>query len=157
MAEARNPLADRIARTLHAIGGTFAMTAVVVVGAVLLMLRREWRLSVSLVTSLVASSGASNLLKGTVRRTRPEDAVLEDAKPAFPSGHATSAGALGAAIVLIAPRGWVVVLALVWAAAMAWSRAYLLVHWLSDTVAGVLMGASIAVLVHRAIHRVPPP
>lgn len=151
MADTRNPMADRVARVLNAIGGTSAMTAVGAVGALVLWMRHERRSAAFLVTSLVLSSAASNLLKFVVGRTRPADAVIEDARPAFPSGHATSAGALGVALALLLRQPWAGALVPLWAASMVWSRTYLLLHWLSDTVAGVLLGASISVLVDRAI------
>jgi len=156
MADVRSSGADRIARSLNAIGGTPAMTAVVTVAGLVLLARSERRSAALLVTSLVASSGASNLLKVVVGRTRPVDAVMEDRRPAFPSGHATSAGALGIAIALMVRRPWVVALVPVWAGSMVWSRTYLRLHWLSDTVAGVLLGASIAVVSDRVIHRPSP-
>ncbi|MBM6588645.1 phosphatase PAP2 family protein [Brevibacterium sp. RIT 803] len=41
---------------------------------------------------------------------------------------------------------WSMILAFVWIALMMWSRTALQVHWLSDTIAGALIGASAAVL-----------
>lgn len=153
MADFPSPGADRIARTLNSIGGTPAMTAVVTVASLVMLARRERRAAAFLVTSLVASSAASNLLKVIVGRARPIDAVIEDRRPAFPSGHATSAGALGVALGLLVRRPWAWALVPVWAVSMAWSRTYLLLHWLSDTVAGLLLGASISVLADRLMPR----
>jgi undecaprenyl-diphosphatase len=36
---------------------------------------------------------------------------------------------------------------------MAWSRTYLEVHWLSDVVAGALLGSGVALLVFAAAQR----
>jgi undecaprenyl-diphosphatase len=76
---------------------------------------------------------------------------------AFPSGHAAYASATCVALVLLfaAPgpgrrRWWT--LAALGIIVMAWSRTYFQVHWLSDVVAGSLLGVGIALLVLGGAH-----
>jgi undecaprenyl-diphosphatase len=62
----------------------------------------------------------------------------------FPSDHATMAGAIAAGILLVSWRlGIFAVLA---ALLMAFARVYVGVHWPRDVVAGLLLGATIAVV-----------
>jgi undecaprenyl-diphosphatase len=77
----------------------------------------------------------------------------------FPSGHATYAGATCIALVLLFTRPgaqrriwWA--LAGLGIAVMAWSRTYLQVHWLSDAVAGSLLGIGVALAVFAAVQLV---
>lgn len=114
MVTARSPAADGIARTLNAIGGTLVMTTVVVVPALVLTGLREWRAGGALVMSMVVASCASDLLKVIVGRARPDDVLIGVAGDAFPSGHATSAAALGVAVALIVRQLWAWALAAIW-------------------------------------------
>ena len=94
----------------------------------------------------------SSLLKMLVDRPRPPAGLVHPVGSSYPSGHATYAGTTAVALVLLftAPgRGrrlwWTAAgLAIV---AMAWSRTYLRVHWLSDVVAGALLGIGITLVV----------
>ena len=86
------------------------------------------------------------------RRSRPSSIVRAHptrsstrSGASFPSGHAAYAGATAVALVLLftapGPRRalwWL--LAALGIVGMAWSRTYLQVHWLSDVVAGALLG-----------------
>jgi undecaprenyl-diphosphatase len=125
-------------------------------------LLRRWtgHLSVALapVLSLVLAAITSTVAKAAFGRVRPPIDVHEVhvASPAFPSGHATDAAGffLAAAFVLsitvvhrrqarLACFGT----ALFCAALVGVSRLVLGVHWLSDVVAGWVLGTAIAVIV----------
>jgi membrane-associated phospholipid phosphatase len=69
----------------------------------------------------------------------------------FPSGHAVAASVtVVAAVIALAPpgrrRAWWVLAAMAFSILMGLSRAYLGAHWLSDAVAGILLGTSCAVV-----------
>jgi undecaprenyl-diphosphatase len=103
------------------------------------------------------SAGLANAfllcVKGRVRRPRPYDIARSrhfDVDPlawfpsdrfSFPSGHALNAFAIGTVIALAFPLTAVPVLAI--AASVAASRVVLGLHWLSDVLAGGLVGAMI--------------
>jgi undecaprenyl-diphosphatase len=111
------------------------------------------------------SAGLANAflvcVKGWVRRPRP----CERAKPrhfdvdplawfpsdrfSFPSGHALNAFAIGSVVVLAFPLAALPVLVL--AASVAASRVVLGLHWLSDVLAGALVGLFIGTFVWRAL------
>ena len=119
----------------------------------------------------VASLGLSvvlvHLLKLLVRRPRPQVEQLLVSLPAdwsFPSAHTAQAAAFFLAVALIArhhlpPRPAIAaaVVALVVIVLVGWSRVHLQVHFLSDVVAGGLIGALIALAVVVAHGRRPQP
>ena len=131
--------------------GLWRALSLVAVGLVLLVARR-W---VALLAFAAAESIApllSALLKAAVDRPRPPGGMVQPVGSSFPSGHATYGGATAVALVVLftvpGPRRrlwWA--LAVLGIAVMAWSRTYLQVHWLSDVVAGSLLGAGVAAVV----------
>ena len=117
-----------------------------------------------LAAGVVSAAIANALLvcvKKRVRRPRPCDRVRAhsfDIGPlawfpsdrfSFPSGHALNSFAIGSVIALAFPVGSVPVFAV--AASVAASRVVLGLHWLSDVLAGSLVGLLIGTAVFLAL------
>ncbi|MER9303304.1 phosphatase PAP2 family protein [Mesorhizobium sp. M0293] len=119
-----------------------------------LMLAYNWTCLAFLVLSAAGLSGlAVNLLKYAIGRARPlyfgDFGVLAlhpfafDARFAgFPSGHATTMGAVFGVALLLFPRRWYIALAIT--ACIASTRVFVGVHYPSDTVAGFGLGCAFA-------------
>lgn len=105
------------------------------------------------VVAVAAADLLATLLKLAVARDRPYVAFPER-EPllramldlSFPSGHAATAFAGATVLAALLPRSRVLPL-LVLAAAVAWSRVYVGVHYVSDVVAGAVLGVGIALAV----------
>jgi undecaprenyl-diphosphatase len=140
-----------VARAMSVIGGPVVTTPLRVAIALWLAGRRQWLRFSSFVAAVVASELCIGPIKAVVERARPVGGLVLTHGMSFPSGHA-SAGAVTAMGVVIAlthpgrPRIHWFVAATVFAAAMAMSRTYLGVHWLSDVVAGACFGVGWALL-----------
>jgi undecaprenyl-diphosphatase len=96
---------------------------------------------------------AADVLKAAIPRSRPPGHALV-ARPhshSFPSGHATTSFACAAVLALALPR-LRVPLALL-AAAVAWSRVYVGVHFPLDVLAGAVLGTALGVAVFRGLRR----
>jgi undecaprenyl-diphosphatase len=115
--------------------------------------------------AFVAAALASALLvcvKRRVRRPRPCELVhapgfepgplvwFPSDRFSFPSGHALNAFAVASVLALGYPLA--APLALFVAANVAASRVVLGLHWLSDVVAGALVGASLGFVAWRVLH-----
>ncbi len=97
-----------------------------------------WTLVADVLGELVSDG-----FKAAIPRARPHLDVLV-ARPhghSFPSGHATTSFACATVLAQFAPRLRVPLLLL--AAAIAWSRVYVGVHYPLDVLAGVLLGTAI--------------
>jgi len=96
----------------------------------------------------VGESLLNNVLKMLVGRDRPPVVHLVDAGgSSFPSGHSAAAASCWLAIALVARRwspgsAWLVVVAIGTACMVALSRTMLGVHWLTDVLAGLIVGWS---------------
>ena len=146
------PLLTDLALVFNWLGrGVGRALALTLVGLILLR-RRRW---LALAAFAVAESLApllSTLLKVLVDRARPPDGLVYPVGATFPSGHATYAGATCLALVLLfttpgTRRTWWWALASLGVVGMAWSRTYLQVHWLTDVIAGALLGSGVSLLV----------
>lgn len=123
-------------------GGLIIPLAIV---AAFVIARRPWD-ALIVAASAGITAGAVQLVKHLVGRARPEEMLVTSDYGSFPSGHSAHAVALGVATALVLGRVWMRALAALWAITMMWSRTYLLVHWLSDTVGGALIGLAVACL-----------
>ncbi|MCD2442943.1 phosphatase PAP2 family protein [Agromyces sp. SYSU K20354] len=150
----RGPVGDTTSYFMNFIGGgRFAVFAVPVTTAVvLLIVRRPWAAGYFIVGS-AASAGVVQLLKNTFDRGRPEDMIVASDFGSFPSGHAANAATIAVVFGVLFPHVWVWVLGAVYAVLMALSRTYLGAHWLSDTVGGMLVGAGVALVLWAAFAR----
>lgn len=131
-------------------GGWFATFAVpLAAAALLLVIRRPWGALFAL-SAFAVSAAAVQVLKAIFGRARPEDILVASDYGSFPSGHTANAATIAAVAVVLFPRIWVALLAAAWTVTMALSRTVLHAHWLSDTVAGTLVGIGAALLVAAA-------
>ena len=113
----------------------------------------------ALVTAAVLSADLLGLaLKQAIGRPRPF-AVDADPAPlvampiglAFPSGHAATSFAGATLLALAVPRAAVPLFVL--AAAIAWSRVYVGVHYPLDILAGAALGTAVALAAARLTRR----
>jgi YegS/Rv2252/BmrU family lipid kinase len=148
---------DWLQHTALAVQATFStwpMTALTVLVAGLLLLRKhrraaQWTVLVMLATSLLTTG-----IKLLVGRDRPvwESAITTLPSYSFPSGHSSSVAAAAAVttvltLMLVRRRGLrraIITAAIVVALVVGADRVFLGVHNLSDVVAGYLLGAAVA-------------
>ena len=126
--------------------------------ALLLALRKGTmrKAAVRGVLSIAATSPLANaVLKPLLPRRRPAASELPAyqtiANPprssSFPSGHSASAAAFATAVAMESPRTALAVVPL--AAAVAYSRIHVGVHWTSDVVVGAALGTGVALATER--------
>lgn len=114
----------------------------------------EWN-AIGTAASVVVATGITEALKYTVKRPRPYVTYpdiqnkLVESDPSFPSGHSSAAFAIATSLSLDYPEWYVIAPSYLWASAVAYSRMDLGVHYPSDVLAGMVIGAGSAYLGHK--------
>jgi undecaprenyl-diphosphatase len=103
---------------------------------------RPWALTMLL--SIIALAAIVLVTKFSVRRRRPEGewgAIYRSTDPhSFPSGHAARAMLIAVLAIGLGPA-WLAALLCVWMPLVSLARVAMGVHYLSDVVAGAVLGA----------------
>ena len=148
-----SPMLDRVASAVSLFGSEF----VVVFGLALLVVfawQRRWRDLVAVVLVIVGAEALTLLLKEVLQRARPESVVAFIAADQFslPSGHATRGAAFYAYIAhLVRFRALVTAGLAVLVICIGLARMYLGVHFLSDVLAGYVVGIAWTAVVVRSL------
>ena len=151
MVAGRTPPLTAIAKVFNILGLVYVTLPPRIAVAGLLALRRRWWQLAAFTAAVVVSEVLIGLLKGIYDRPRPPGSLVVTTGTSFPSGHAVAAAVtvVAAVIALVPPgrrRAWWVLAAMAFSVLMGLSRVYLGAHWLSDAVAGILLGISCAVV-----------
>lgn len=130
----------------------------------------SWQVPYRFTLAHVSAVGGTMLLKRLLKRPRPyallpeirarrsSDIVGVKVKDpyAFPSGHTAVAFAMITSLSLSHPQWYVMAPGYAWAAAIGMSRIWLGLHYPSDVLGGVLLGAAASVGIHLLRHAITP-
>ncbi len=164
----RDGILDLFMRTLTEIGDIFYMLGFTII---LIIIRPTRKLGIALLILLVLTTLITGYVKCGVDRERPEPEIFSafpvDISPdtfslfcaggfdaSYPSGHSARAAAVGSilAIGLAVRFPRVAPLLMLYPAMMALSRIYVLQHYPSDVIGGVLLGILLAGIVAKKTH-----
>jgi len=151
MVSSRSAPVTAFAKFLNLLGLVYVTLPVRIAIAGYLALRRRWWHLAAFVAAIASSEALIGTLKAIYGRARPTGSLVATSGASFPSGHSIAATVtvVAAVIALVPPgrrRAWWGAGAVVFSVLMALSRAYVAAHWLSNAIAGVLLGTSCAVL-----------
>ena len=130
--------------------GNSALVWLVLALVLAMLWRRPWVFGQVAIASAASDLAAYGLKLAVGRRRpsavygQPEPLIHAPQGPSFPSGHAATSFACATTLALLAPR--LAPALFVLAAAIAWSRVYVGVHYPLDVLAGAALGVAVALL-----------
>lgn len=152
----RFPSLDRLARVVTTVAQPAgSVVAVAVIASAVAAVSRSWWPLKAAVPALALLTSLVLLGKSLLQRPGPPGSEVGTTLGYFPSGHTTSAlVCVGTVALLLAhhrPRARLPLLAVTaaWTLVVGWGLVWRHFHWLSDVVAGVLLGSLVLWLVFR--------
>lgn len=144
----------------------FLTASFIVAIVVFAVLRKPLWIPLVILISQLLTQGIAELFKLAFARARPERFLIRrDRGHSFPSGHATTAIVFftGWAIVVLFTsmppplKEGIAAILTAWALAIDWSRLALGAHYLSDVIAGTILGAGWMCLAIALVHHFASP
>lgn len=157
----RTALLNNLAVNLTALGSAPVVTVIALCVTLYAFAAGQQRIVLALLWTPL-SFLLDDVLKLLFQHPRPTEAIIAIPDSySFPSGHAVAASALYITLALIAaqgerrqrPRRIVVGIGVSIAVLVAWSRVYLGVHYFSDVLGGLLLGAAGSIAAALALSR----
>jgi membrane-associated phospholipid phosphatase len=146
--------AESASRALKVLGSGLVMVPLRIAVAIWLVARRRRYDLAAWLLAWILADAITFALKPWIGRIRPDGTDAAS----FPSAHAKTAAQVAFGLVLVCTSPWRRragwwLLAAAWTLAMAVSRTVLDEHWLSDVVAGSLLGAGCAIGVAAVVQQ----
>ncbi|MDQ6714497.1 MAG: phosphatase PAP2 family protein [Actinomycetota bacterium] len=144
-----HPVFVSVMRTLSDSGSALGWQVVLVVVVAYLVIRRLWRLALFAAVTSIGSSLLNTAVKLLVHRERPvvDQPLLTEPGASFPSGHAQAAMVgYGVLLLVFLPvlagvwRRLAIAVAVLMVLGIGFSRVALAAHYISDVVAGFVLG-----------------
>jgi len=161
MSDRRTPTINGLMVGVTTFGSRTFLTALIVVTLATLLVRRERREAIHLIVASLGTGALVWVTKGIVERARPTEVahVVDVSGFSYPSGHSAATATLYLTMALIASshlrtraaRAALVAGVAVLVALVGLSRIYLGVHYPSDVLGGMSLGASWALLLAAAV------
>lgn len=144
----RNPAAVKIFLWMTLLGEVPTIIIFGMAVSVWLWFKRAKRELIALWLTIIGSEGAAFVAKIIFHRARPINAVVLETSASFPSGHATAAVAFYGFVAYLLIKGvadktrrvLIILGSVILMLVIGFSRLYLGVHYVSDVLAGYLVG-----------------
>ena len=158
--ELHNPVLDKIMVFITSLGNSGLLW--IGLAVIMLFFKKYRKCAISIGIALVFKELFGNvILKELIMRERPcwidptvELLVKSPSSFSFPSGHTFDAFAASVTLFLNHKKEGIA--AIVVAALIAFSRMYVFVHFPTDILGGMVLGAGVAVLTYFIVHRWAP-
>lgn len=146
MSDIQTPLFSKIFILIGAIFNVYSVSALAVIISILLLIKHKRKEELAFGMSAIFNAISFFILKEIFARPRPLNALIQETDFAFPSGHTTTAVFFFGFLIYLCIktkfryRNIAIPLLILSIIIIAFSRIYINVHWLSDTIGGSFLG-----------------
>jgi undecaprenyl-diphosphatase len=161
MAARRTPTVNSVMVGVTTLGSKIFLTALILIALAILLVRRDRREALHLIVASLGMGALEWVTKGIVERARPTEVphVVEVSGFSYPSGHSLATATLFLTLALIAAshlrtraaKAAVIAGVAFLVVLVGLSRVYLGVHYPSDVLGGMSLGASWALILAAAV------
>jgi len=153
MQSIENPVITTITSTISLIFDPITFTIIALAISAYLFFKSRKKQSLFLASAILITAAIIKLSKEIIQRARPPTALIQETSYAFPSGHTTMAVVFLGLITYMFTKNkstktkttaTLIIIFIV--LAIIFSRIYLKVHWLTDTIAGFVLGLIILII-----------
>jgi membrane-associated phospholipid phosphatase len=134
-------------------GGPIGGSVIMIVPLIVLLVLRRWWAALFYGVGVLLTGTLVQVAKYSVSRARPDDPLVIVDFGSFPSGHVAGFSFFVIAMCLLINRRWTWIAGVILIIVSVVNRTYVSAHWLSDTLAGLTLGATVAFLLWAALAR----
>ena len=155
----QSPTLTKIIIFITNINGVVGSAIISALFIVYLLRKKAYKAIQFYLVSFLGASALFTVIKMLVERARPALKIVEEAGLSFPSGHSTMSITIALLCYFIIvknmlpslSRTLLLLLCIFWPLLIVFTRIYLNVHWLSDTMAGLSLGLFWTILAYQTM------
>jgi undecaprenyl-diphosphatase len=146
MQSIQTPTPVSLSKFISTIADPIVLTIIALIVVAILYLKKSKKEAILLATATITTAIIIKLLKQVIQRPRPLNALIQETSYSLPSGHATIAVVffgLIAYLITTKKHKLTAIITTLIILIISFTRLYLNVHWLTDVIAGLILGTII--------------
>ena len=153
----QSPALTKVIIFITDLNGVFGSAVISALFILFLLSKKSYKAVQFYLVSFLGASALFTVIKMLVDRARPALKIVEEAGLSFPSGHSTMSMTVALLFYFIIVKNMLpslgrtllLLLCILWPLMIVFTRIYLNVHWLTDTLAGLSLGLFWTILVYQ--------
>ncbi len=157
MLSIENPILTAMAKIISAIFDPISLIILSLIILTYLFLKHKKKQSIFFTTTILITAATIEILKNIFQIVRPQNSIIIETGFSFPSGHATmSVMFLGLVTYMFAKKNLTItkIITTLIILIVGFSRIYLRVHWLTDVLAGFILGSIILIITIQIYNKI---
>lgn len=156
-----NPILTNFMQFITSFGNTLILVSLTILLSLFLLYKKQYKNLLILISSVLIGFILEIIIKSTLHKTRPIDAIIDFTRFSFPSGHALMS-LIFYSIFILYIKDYIknkilkisfIILNIILIILIGLSRIYLNFHWFSDVIGGYMIGIYILSLVLMILNK----